>query len=145
MGADLNNVLATVALDVFEQLGFLLADPEPMEDEPELVGMRVDFEGPSRGAVVVWGDDVLREALASGMLGTFDVPEPELLHDALGEVANVICGNVVPQVYDAAADYRLHAPHPVIDSADSGSEPAGRVTLGFEGGVARIDWFETIS
>ncbi len=139
MGAELDRVLTTVALDVFEQLGFLLADPLPIEDEPPMVGMRVAFEGPTRGAAAVWGDDVLRQALTAGMLGFDEEPGPALQADALGEVASVICGNVIPRVHDSTAEYRLHAPESAQAAA---AEPEARVTLGFEGGVARVEWYE---
>jgi hypothetical protein len=136
----LTEVMEMVALDVFEQLGFLLADPEPVRTGVSLPGVRVAFEGPTRGAVVVRGDDVLLDALAMNMLGSFEEPEVELRQDALGEIANVICGNLVPRIHDAEADYRLHAPHPV--AVEREGVPVGTVTVGFEGGVATVEWYE---
>lgn len=134
-------ILTAAALDAFEQLGFLLADPEPGGTGSGLDGMRVAFHGPTRGAVVVRGDRTLLEVLSMSMMGLDEPPPPELQRDALGEIANVICGNVVP-TSDPEGVYRLAAPTAV--GADEPRTEAVRcaVVLGFEGGVTRIEWTE---
>lgn len=143
MAREAGAVLEAAALAAFEQMGFLLADPEVEPVDGELMGMRVRFRGPTGGAVVVRGDDTLLEALASGMLGAMETPSRELQLDALGEIANVICGNVVPEAEDPASVFRLDAPEPV--SVPSGGALRGSVRLGLEGGVAQVDLLEVPS
>lgn len=133
-----NAVLESAALDAFEQLGFLLADLESAEPTRPLRGMAVAFRGPVTGRLEVWADETLLETLAMNMIGGDAPPSRDIQLDALGEMANVICGNVLPALEDAGAVFRLAAPAPV-------GEPAGEcacttVQLGFEGGIVRVDY-----
>jgi hypothetical protein len=142
MARDVTAILEAAALAAFEQLAFLLPDPEPMEAVGDLMGMRVMFAGPTSGALVVRGDSVLLEALAMNMLGADEAPSEELQLDALGEMANVICGNVLPEVEDPSAVFRLSAPEPVALSSASAPGVRDAVSLAFEGGVVRVEWLE---
>lgn len=142
MARDLNRILASAAMDAFEQLGFLLADPEAGTPTGAVRGMRVRFTGPTRGALEVRGDETLLRVLAMSMLGRDDAPELPLQLDALGEIANVICGNVLPRAEDPVSDFRLSAPEPVGAAEPAAGPVQGSATLGFEGGVARVDWVE---
>ncbi len=144
MDSKVNGHLEAAALAAFEQLGFLLPDPEPPELTGPLVGVRVSFEGPTRGAVVVCGDEALLHALSMNMLGVDEPPTEALQLDALGEMANVICGNVVPETQDPTAVFRLSAPEPV-GAETSADPPRDSVTLGFEGGLVRVEWMEADS
>lgn len=140
MSADLAPVLERAALAAFEQLGFLLPDPEvePVPNGP-LTGMRVTFTGPVRGAVEVRADRLLQETLAMNMTGEMEAPSAQLQRDALGEIANVICGNVLPLAEDPSAVFRLSAPERV--EASSNRERA-RVRLSLEGGFAEVRLLE---
>lgn len=139
MERDLETILEEAALDAFEQLGFLLADPEPGEPRGPLRGMRVRYTGPVDGSLVVRGDATLLEALSMSMLGADEPPAVEVQLDALGEIANVICGNVLPRAEDPVSVFRLGAPEPMDRGAEAGTVE-GAATLGFEGGVARVEW-----
>lgn len=141
MAHDVKVVLEAAALGAFEQLGFLLADPEPAESSGPWTAVRVDFEGPTRGAVVVRADATLLRVLSMSMLGSDELPTAALQRDALGEMANVICGNAVYEAGDKGADFRLGAPARV-DEAVAADAVRGSVRLGFEGGVAEVDWVE---
>lgn len=133
---DSASVLETAAFDAFEDLGFLMPDPEPAEATGPLVGMRVAFQGPVVGALDVWADDTVLIALAMNMTGGDALPDRPVQLDALGEMANVICGNVLPTLEDPRSDFRLQPPVPLKEGAPDPSSDV--VELGFEGGLVRI-------
>jgi hypothetical protein len=62
-----------------------------------------------------------------------------LQRDALGEVANVVCGNLLPLVAGAEAVFRLSAPEWLTEATVSrpGDEPDASLTCGAEDG--RVD------
>jgi hypothetical protein len=56
--------------------------------------------------------------------------------DALGEVANVICGNVLPIIFGKSSVIRMDAPeHGDFNSID---KTAGEIRLGFDEGYADV-------
>jgi len=133
---DARSVLEAAAFDAFEDLGFLLADPEPAEATGPLHGMRVAFQGPVAGALDVWADETVLTALAMNMMGSDEPPVRATQMDALGEMANVICGNVLPLLEDPTADFRLEAPEPLGQGAPGAANDG--IGLGFEGGLVRV-------
>jgi chemotaxis protein CheY-P-specific phosphatase CheC len=138
MPAEARTILESAAMDAFEDLGFLLADMEPPEDARPLYGMRVAFRGPAVGTVEVWADEVLLEALLENMIGDDEPATLPVQLDALGEMANVICGNVLPSLEDPSAVFRLDSPTPTVGPPEAPTGPS--VELGFEGGVVRVDF-----
>jgi hypothetical protein len=82
----------------------------------------VRFDGAGRGRVVIAVSDTLLPAIARNMLGADAAPEPRLQRDALGELANVLCGTLLPALAGPAAAFRLAAPD-AIDPA--GAAPGG--------------------
>lgn len=151
--ADIRPILTDAAERAFEQLGFLMPDFDPpgeaggadageAHDEGAgragaTRGMMVRFTGPTAGALVVRGDEGLLETLAANMLGAEGPPPLELQLDALGEIANVICGNVLPVAEDPVAVFRL-APPVVAPPAGPGDRVRGTVRLHLDAGVAEI-------
>lgn len=137
MAVEPRTLLESVATSAFEDLGFLLADVEPPEEPRPLYGMRVAFRGPSVGTLDVWADVLLLETLVANMIGDDDAGLTVQL-DALGEMANVICGNVLPSLEDPSAVFRLDSPTPTVGPPAAPVGPS--VALGFEGGVVRVDF-----
>jgi hypothetical protein len=142
---DIPSILTDAAERAFEQLGFLMPDFDPPADPAESAavtrGMMVRFTGPAAGALVVRGDDGLLEGLAANMLGTDGAPSLELQLDALGEIANVICGNVLPEAEDPGAVFRLAPPVPA-PLAGPDARVRGAVRLHLDAGVAEITLLE---
>ena len=66
-------------------------------------------------------------ALAANMLGVSDAEaDARTRRDALGEVANVVCGNVLPLVGGRHAVFHLGAPHAVaLDALTAPDAPHG--------------------
>jgi CheY-specific phosphatase CheX len=77
------------------------------------VGVAVDFEGPVTGTLELRVSALVLPGLAINMLGEFETPSDEVQRDALGEVANVITGNVLPRLAGAKAVFRLHPPRAI--------------------------------
>jgi CheY-specific phosphatase CheX len=89
----------------------------------------VSFHGAARGRVVVAVADTLLPAIAANMLGADAAPEPQLQQDALGEVANVLCGTLLPAIAGPAAVFRLDAPR-ALDPADAAHPGPGETLAG---------------
>ena len=91
----MNQALHQATVNAFEELAFVFPMPElePPADSPSTAAT-VDFEG---GRLVLTVSDDLLPAIAANMLGDQE-PSREDQLDALREVANVICGNVLPAI-----------------------------------------------
>jgi hypothetical protein len=135
--------LRAAAALTFEQLGFLFAEDEP-EDEaldlPLRAAARVRFRGPRTGTVEVGLTAEVLDELAANMLALDTPVSPHLQEDALGEVANVVCGNVLPSLLGPEAVFDLTSPsvtaHPApLEDAGPG---ACHVTVGLDMGRAEV-------
>jgi len=95
-----------VAVNAFEVTCYMFPLEEwELEDGREAdiseTGTRsvVDFEGAVEGQMIVNPSDKLLSAMAANMLGV-EEPDKEQQEGALYEIANIICGNTVPQFSD---------------------------------------------
>lgn len=96
-----NRILET-AVDTFEQNCFMfpldeseIQDTENAEYRLTEVCSVVEFYGAAKGGVKIRTSDDLMTALGANMLG-IDCPSPQKKREALCEVTNIICGNIVP-------------------------------------------------
>ena len=145
MKADLARELKQAASSTFEMLGFLMPEEEMTEEQAEApvrASSRVRFRGPSSGALEMEvAGDFLTE-LASNMLGmSREIVSDKIARDALGEVANVICGNALPALHGTTAVFDLSAPETTSGPLPAFSQPDGpvaRIALGLDGGRAEI-------
>ena len=147
MTMDLNAELYRTAASTFEEVGFIFLLPE-MNDEQREAGLEaavsVEFDGPSRGRLVLAAHGGLMPALAANMLGEDEPPSVSHQHDALGEIANVICGNLLPRIAGTKSVFRIAAPK-AMDTEELAScarEPnAAEVQLPLEDGRADVTLF----
>lgn len=145
--AALTASLVDAATQAFEALGYFFvevldAGAGPVDGEGPSAA--VDFTGPWSGALVVSVSPGVLSALAANMLGSDEPPPPALQLDALGEVANVICGSVLPTLGGPRAVFSLSAPRvaSVVDAVARGhGAPVVRATLDLDGGRASVLWF----
>ncbi len=111
--------LIQAATLTFESLALLFPETGSVEGAeflPLAATVSVAYRGAGAGRVVVGVTAGMLPALAENMLGAA-APDRQIQRDALGELANVVAGNVLPLVNGGAAVYRLDAP------ADAGDEP----------------------
>jgi hypothetical protein len=110
--------LFQAATSTFESLALLFPEPcstDGAEFLPLAAAFSVTYHGPGTGRVVVGVTAGVLPALAENMLGSAAAPDQQLQRDALGELVNVVTGNVLPMVHGAAAVFRLDAPAAVAD------------------------------
>ena len=113
MDSNMKSALQQAVSSTFEHLGFLLPDEEVSEDQGAAVleaSCRVRFGGPVSGALEIEVFGPVLPELTANMLGCEGTPAPELSLEALGELANVVCGNVLPAVSGVRAVFNLSAP-----------------------------------
>ncbi|HCT55823.1 MAG TPA: hypothetical protein DGD08_01280 [Gemmatimonas aurantiaca] len=132
--------LSRATIATFEELALLFPETEPTPEQaaaPLDVAVSVEFRGPLIGRLVVRASSVVLPALAANMLGADQSRHLPLQRDALGEIANVICGNVLPLIAGSDVIFNLAAPlvHEggALPSRDR-DEPSARVEIGVEEG-----------
>lgn len=142
--------LQQVAEETFENLAFMLVmpDDEPLDADGPQVTCEVDFSGPFGGRLYLRVSQMMLSPLASNMLGLdfdSDPPSPVQQNDALGELLNVVCGNVLPAIAGTEPLFNVSAPK-VLEDADlptewQGRQPAGAVHLELDSGSAELVLF----
>lgn len=135
----LNEILYRVAESVLERLAFIFSFPAMERDEISLesaAASSVSFSGPFAGSIVLAVTDRALPEIAENMLG---LPEGEGLsveqqHDALKELVNVICGNLLPEIAGKQAVFDFDMPCIL-----SGKIPAEEKTGEKRTSVAKLD------
>ncbi len=105
--------LVEVISNVIENLSMMPVE-KPTEWEnfsPQLEGW-IEFIGPVQGKLCLRCEEVLAQALAANLLGTdhTDVQSQADAWDALAELLNVVCGNLVTELYDSQKPFSLSPP-----------------------------------
>ena len=145
MPKNIETLLRQVAEDTFATMAFFLpaegpgSNPDP--SGPSRVAL-VDFTGPFAGRLSLTVPDAMAALLAANMLGLDGgQPTPLQERDALAELANVICGNLLPIL--ATPQDVFNVGHPCVTPPDP--QPAGPrtppdsgVTLSFDEGTVRL-------
>lgn len=123
----------------FEQVAFMVPSPAPAPaDADGLEGVAVSFDGPLHGRMVVALSRELLPTLAGNMLGDESVAV-EYQRDALGEVANIICGAFLPAVGGNDGVYAITPPAQADVAAERGrGGTAAALDLAVEDGRAEV-------
>lgn len=144
MSNPLDVLLRDVARETFEQLAFILS---PEDDAPAEPGdertVCVTFRGPFSGALTITLSAPLLPTLAANMLGMEDAEiTPNDHEDAFRELANVICGNLLPRIAGARPVFEVGAPCCLPAGAGAGDASDGvavaATVLPLEGGRAAL-------
>jgi CheY-specific phosphatase CheX len=139
-------ILAKVAAQILENLAFILVVTDeqaaPGPGPAARAAASVRFEGPLSGRLVVTVDQAFLPPLASNMLGLGVNAEPTVVEqsDALKELTNVICGNLLPEIAGSEAVLSVRPPV-LVDpeaSASASDSPASSATLTLDAGTARL-------
>jgi hypothetical protein len=136
MNTALDNSLQAAAVATFEQVVFLLPDtpPDDAQRAKQVQAIAsIAFSGPAMGVLQLRACEGLLPRLTAHMLGG-DVVDEALQLDALGEIANIICGQLFPQI---APDSVFSQDPPEVVVCRSGGrsplrEPAAHIELGLD-------------
>ena len=150
MTRQINNILSAVTNDTLERLAFLFAFPDDGRSHdgpgPAVTGS-VEFSGLFSGRLVVRVSSSIIPEIASNMLGMADDDEisVEAQQDAFKELANVICGNVLPAIAGDQVEFSIGAPR-TLSTQDAREllgreDPAGEVRLMVEDGYCDVYLF----
>jgi len=143
MSKRLETELYKAATLTFEEMGFLLPTPEIGEQQlnAQVEAMvSVEFKGPFSGKLLVRVCGGLLPILAANMLGEEEAPPINLQYDALGEIANVICGNILPCIAGSKELFCVSTPK-MVESIDL--PPVAEIQVGL--GLGRADLLLFIS
>src|SRR5262249_21385176 len=103
------------------------------------VSVQVSFDGPCAGTLYLSVDEQLLPNLAAKMLGEEEAPSMDLQCDALGEFANVVCGNLLPRIAGKEAVFDMGVPLLIHDiSTYLLFDTAAEVRLDVEQRVAEL-------
>jgi chemotaxis protein CheY-P-specific phosphatase CheC len=105
--------LFRTGLHVFEDLGFLLPSAEINEEQAAAqlqTAVSAEFSGPIQGMILLTLSGPVLPILTANMLGEESPTTQAQEMDALKEVCNVICGNLLPSLINQDAVFDIHPP-----------------------------------
>jgi CheY-specific phosphatase CheX len=138
-----NTEVTQASANTMEAMAMMFLVPEEVAcpGDPGMTSAVVEFTGPTTGKLMVSMSNNLLGELAGNMLGVMDTTETtyDQQVDALKEVANVICGNLLPAVSGNQAVFHMGAPALVDNSANvDGATLAGEAQLHFFEGKSHV-------
>lgn len=125
--------LMQIGQNVLETMAFVFVMPGGDETVSEpVVKAVVTYQGPFSGAMVLSVPEEIIPELVSNMLGE-DEPDPDAQqaaqYDAVGELANIMCGNIVQALAGPEPVFRLGSPRIIAYGQETVQEiPAGATT-----------------
>ncbi|MGV3709532.1 MAG: chemotaxis protein CheX [Gemmatimonas sp.] len=130
--------LSQATTATFEELVLICPDTKLSDQQSEAlvdVAVSVSFNGPLSGRLVVRASSEILPGIAENMLGADGDYPFAVQRDALGEIANVICGNLLPRIGGAEAVFVLSAPHEYSTGGEPHRcTPVARTSIGVERG-----------
>ena len=114
--------MVEAAISTFEDMTLRIADPVASAEQragPVRAAAIVRFDGDASGYLVVRVRGPVMGAVTAAMLGMADIPDAAIQQDALGELANVLCGTIVTHHAGSTAEFRLRAPAAGTGVADA--------------------------
>ncbi len=148
MKTQVEKFLIESTVKTLEDLCFMYQEPElkdaqenlPLEAAAEVKYRSDDFTG----KLVIETRGGLFSAIATNIL-SIDNPSTKQKKDALGEMANIICGNVVPSLGEGGREYKIEAPRSLnkddLLKEKLREEPVAAITLNFNDGRVDIKLF----
>jgi CheY-specific phosphatase CheX len=144
MKTKIENLLKEAAIRTFENICFMFVEPDLEDTQKNLAleaAAEVKFQGNYSGKLIIESRGGLYLAMAINMLSN-DHPSSRQKKDALGEIANIICGNVVPALgRKKEMGYKIKSPIFLKKSEllkEEKKKPLAEVTLNFNEGRADI-------
>ncbi len=110
---------ASVVLQVFETMAFMSGVNLEGQEIPKALnqgfGAKISFSGPASGELHLWAPFELLQSVAE-LLGVGD--DEEAATDTLNEIANVVAGQLLTEIGDAALAFDLGIP--IVEKAKDG-------------------------
>ncbi|MFH1550548.1 MAG: chemotaxis protein CheX [Planctomycetota bacterium] len=136
-------ILAETAEEVLASLAFTFVMPGEQETSDEdVLKTKVGFSGPFNGTLSVAVPVSLVPQLAQNMLGLEGEECPETAqHDAIRELLNVICGNLLPRLAGCEPVFNLTQPKLVNETEDEAGDrygPEAKVRLPLDEGWVEL-------
>jgi Chemotaxis phosphatase CheX len=130
------DMLLRAATSTFEDAAFCMVEGVG-EGGMEIGPARgvVSFQGPRSGLLMVEAENATAAAATANMLGLDEEPSADLRQDALFELANMICGQIVSASGDGHDLYRLTRRE--LD-AEAAGDPDAEMVLSLDCGLARV-------
>jgi CheY-specific phosphatase CheX len=147
MKTKIKSVLETSSVTTFEDVCFMYQVPELKKEQKKLkpdAVAEVKYKGDHTGRLVIetYGD--LFSAIAANMLSD-ESPGLHKKKDALGEIANIICGNVVASLGRSEKGYKIGSPRSLKKEEwlkeKKTDKPFAEISLNFNEGRADIKFF----
>jgi hypothetical protein len=144
MNGTLETSLREAAERTFEQVVLLMPTRSTAgrPDAPRRAMASVAFSGPSDGVLQLWVAESFLPRLTSRIIGGPQALDRGLQLDALGELANIICGVVLPSI---APNCSFEQAPPCIvgpaTHATDAAHPTAAVRLAFDDSVAEVVLF----
>ncbi len=108
--------IRAVAARVLEDWSMFMLDEQPselsiFETDDIFFCSQLKFKGPVNGSYVVICQKPFMLSLANNLLGENGNVSDQDQADALGELVNVLCGNMLTEVYGTDVVFELTPPH----------------------------------
>jgi CheY-specific phosphatase CheX len=147
MKTRIENALKEATIRTFEDVCFMYLVPELKDSQNGLVleaAAEVRYRGDYTGKLIIETRGDLFTAIATNMLSN-EIPNEQQKKDALGEIANIICGNVVPSLgRQGGRGYKIESPKFLPKDEllkEELSNPLAEIVLNFNQGRADIKFF----
>lgn len=122
-----------VGVRTLEQLAFLFLVPIDAEcDHEDPIEVRVEFEGLYKGAVYLRVSAPMAHEIAQNMLGIDGASDRGVVEDALKECVNVLCGNILPELFGKREVFKIHGPERVEEEIGDLLEKEMGLLVSFE-------------
>jgi CheY-specific phosphatase CheX len=147
MKTKISKALEEATISTFEDTCFMYAVPELKKIQNNLkseAASEVRYKGDYTGKLLVETSGGLFSAIAANILSN-DNPTPRQKKDALGEIANIICGNIVTCLGRGKHGYKIESPM-FLSKSKMGKEeeknkPLSEITLNFNEGRVDVKFF----
>jgi len=125
-------------------MAFLFPGGESDDAPRDPVVITVAFAGPERGWLEMLLPLHMLDAIAVNMLGLDETQPPaaDQKADAVKEILNVICGNLLPLIDDPKAVYSVSPPVIEPDTPAHGQAPAASARVALEIGTVVLHLFQ---
>lgn len=151
MSNEHDTMLQQVTEETLESLAFAMVMPEEDHADPFCIAAKIEFSGPSRGALFFSASERFMPEVATNMLGSMDdePPSEELQRDAFKELLNVICGNLLPVFAGDEAVFDVHPAEILAGACLPGTfeqhEPTAQIEMTLDIGRIKLAFFAIAS